>query len=395
MVRLVLSLIVLLTPVSLAAQEDFGLWLDDFRRLAGQQGIRPATWDRAFAGIARPDARVLEKAAYQPEFTTEIWDYIDGRVNRFSIETGRRMDRVHDRTLTDISRMFGVKRSVLLAIWSMESNYGTVLQTPERLHYVPQALATLAYGDPKRGKFGRTQLLAALQILQEGDVSVDRFYGSWAGAMGHTQFIPTSYLAYGIDMDGNGRRDIWNSVPDALATAANLLKKNGWRSGKSWGYEVILPPGSKKYEGQTRLLSEWRKLGFKRPGNRTFPRPGEKAVLKILAGESGPGFLMMRNFFVLKRYNNADSYALAVGLLADRLSGYPGMVQLWPRPAGALNAEEKIELQILLRDRGYYQGEIDGNPGRGTRAAIAAYQERVGIAADGLPTKEILLRLRR
>ncbi len=395
MVRLVLSLVVLLVPVSLAAQEDFGLWLDDFRRLAGQQGIRPAIWDSAFAGIAEPDARVLEKAAYQPEFTTQIWDYIDGRVNRFSIETGKRMDRVHDRTLTDVSSKFGVKRSVLLAIWSMESNYGAVLQKPERLHYVPRALATLAYADPKRGKFGRTQLLAALQILQEGDVGVDGFYGSWAGAMGHTQFIPTSYLAYGIDMDGDGRRDIWNSVPDALATAANLLKQNGWRSAKSWGYEVTLPPGSKNYEGQTRLLSEWLELGFKRPGNRSFPRPGEKAVLKIMAGENGPGFLMMRNFFVLKRYNNADAYALAVGLLADRLSGYPGMVQQWPRPAGALDAEEKVELQTLLRDRGYYKGEIDGNPGRGTRAAIAAYQSAIGIAADGLPSKDILLRLRR
>jgi membrane-bound lytic murein transglycosylase B len=385
----------LLTPASLAAQDNFGLWLNEFRQLAAQQGIRPATWDRAFAGIAAPDAGVLEKAAYQPEFTTEIWDYLDGRVNRFSIEAGKRLEQVHKRTLSEVARIFGVKPSVLLAIWSMESNYGEVLQKPERLHYVPRALATLAYADPRRKKFGRTQLLAALQILQEGDVSVDRFYGSWAGAMGHTQFIPTSYLAYGVDMDGDGRRDIWNSIPDALATAANLLKKNGWRNGKSWGYEVILPPGSGKFEGETRLLSEWLKLGFKRPGNRSFPRPGEKAVLKILAGEKGPGFLMMRNFFVLKRYNNADAYALAVGLLADRLSGYPGMVQQWPRPAGALDAEEKIELQTLLRDRGYYTGEIDGNPGRGTRAAIAEYQKAIGIRVDGVPSRDVLLRLRR
>ncbi len=391
---LLVSFIFLLLPASLTAQSEFAAWLDQFRPVAGQQGVRQATWDKAFAGISVLDAKVLEKANYQPEFTTKIWDYIDGRVNPISITRGQQMDRVHDHTLTAVSDMFGVKRSILLAIWSMESNYGEVLQKPERLHYVPQALATLAYADPKRKKFGRNQLIAALKILQAGDVSVAQFNGSWAGAMGHTQFIPTSYLAYGVDMDGNGRRDIWNSVPDALATAANLLHKNGWRTGKSWGYEVILPPGSKRFEGQTKVLKEWQKLGFKRPGGRAFPRPAEKAVLKIPAGEQGPGFLMMRNFFVLKRYNNADAYALAVGLLADRLSGYHGMVQQWPRPPDTLNAEEKIELQKLLHKRGYYRGEIDGNPGRATRAAIEEFQKEADRPVDGLPTKSILLILR-
>ena len=392
--RLLCLLPALFLPASGEARTAFEQWLDDFRPVAGRQGINQATWERAFAGIGEIDGRVLEKASYQPEFTTEIWDYLDGRVNPLSIAGGQRMDRIHDRTLTAVSARFGVKRSVLLAIWSMESNYGAVLQQPERLHYVPQALATLAYADPKRRKFGRTQLVAALKILQAGDVRVDQFNGSWAGAMGHTQFIPTSYLAYGVDMDGDGRRDIWNSIPDALATAANLLHKNGWRSRKSWGYEVVLPPGSVSFEGQTKLLSEWQKLGFRRPGGRAFPRPGEKAVLKLLAGERGPGFLMMRNFFVLKRYNNADSYAVGVGLLADRLAGYPGMVQQWPRPPGSLNAEEKIELQQLLQKHGYYQGEIDGNPGKATRAAIAAFQIQFGLVPDGLPTRSILIKLR-
>ena len=381
-------------PASAEARTAFEQWLDEFRPVAGQQGVDRSTWERAFAGVATIDDRVLEKASYQPEFTTEIWDYLDGRVNPVSIAGGQKMDRIHDRTLTAVAGKFGVKRSVLLAIWSMESNYGEVLQKRERLHYVPQALATLAYADPKRQKFGRTQLIAALKILQAGDVSVDQFSGSWAGAMGHTQFIPTSYLAYGVDMDGDGRRDIWNSIPDALATAANLLHENGWRSGKSWGYEVILPPGSASLEGQTKLLSEWQQLGFKRPGNRAFPRPGEKAVLKLLAGEQGPGFLMMRNFFVLKRYNNADAYALGVGLLADRLAGYSGMVQRWPRPPESLNAMEKVELQQLLQKRGFYDGEIDGNPGKGTRAAIAEFQKETGMAPDGLPTRSILIKLR-
>ena len=395
LIKLLGSLLILLFfPLSVSAQDDFEQWLKDFRTVAGQQGIQSATWDKAFAGISNLDSRVLEKASYQPEFTTEIWDYLDGRVNPIAISRGLQMDRVHDTTLTAVADKFGVRRSVLLAIWSMESAYGEVLKRPERLHYVPQALATLAYADPKRKKFGRTQLVAALKILQAGDVRVDHFSGSWAGAMGHTQFIPTSYLAYGIDMDGNGKRDIWNSIPDALATAANLLHKNGWRTGKSWGYEVIVPPGSSRLEGQTKLISEWQKLGFSRPAGRTFPRPGEKAVLKLLAGDTGPGFLMMRNFFVLKRYNNADAYALGVGLLADRLAGYPGMVQTWPRPPEALNVKEKIELQRLLQKRGYYSGEIDGNPGKGTRAAIAEFQKQMGMTPDGLPTKTVLLKLR-
>ncbi|MGI9537530.1 MAG: lytic murein transglycosylase [Desulfocapsaceae bacterium] len=392
---LVSLLLVLILPVSVAARSGFEQWLDDFQPVAGQQGVRQTTWEKAFTGIAEYDAKVLEKANYQPEFKTKIWDYVDGRVNPISIARGQQMDRVHDTTLSAVAEMYGVKRQVLLAIWSMESNYGAVLQQPERLHYVPRALATLAYADPKRKKFGRTQLIAALKILQAGDVSVDQFSGSWAGAMGHTQFIPTSYLAYGVDMDGNGRRDIWNSIPDALATAANLLHKNGWRSGKSWGYEVSLPPGSKNWEGQTKLLSEWQKLGFKRPGGRVYPRPDEKAVLKLLAGDKGPGFLMMRNFFVLKRYNNADAYALAVGLLADRLAGYQGMVQEWPRPADSLKAEEKVELQRLLKKQGYYDGEIDGNLGKGSRAAIAEFQTKAGVNPDGIPSKSILRLLRK
>ncbi len=392
--RLVLCVVLLLPPSPLAAQSDFQAWLGDFRSSALQQGVRAATWDAAFSKITDIDRKVLEKANYQPEFTSKIWDYIDGRVNSISIAAGQRMSRLHDRTLAAVSKTFGINRYVLLAIWSMESNYGAVLEQQDRLHYVPQALATLAYADPSRKKFGRTQLVAALKILQEGDVDSSQFYGSWAGAMGHTQFIPTSYLAYGIDMDGDGRRDIWNSIPDALATAANLLQKNGWRGGRTWGYEVVLPVGSQRFEGQTKLLSEWQRLGFTRPGGKNFPRPQEKAVLKIMAGENGPGFLMTRNFYVLKRYNNADAYVLAVGLLADRLSGYPGMVQQWPRPADALNAEEKIELQKLLRDKGFYGGEIDGNPGRGTRAAIRAFQQATSLPVNGLPTKSILHRLR-
>ncbi|MGB3210807.1 MAG: lytic murein transglycosylase [Desulforhopalus sp.] len=391
----VLSFAVQSVPAQTAANSDFEQWIADFYPVAEKEGIRRATWDMAFAGVTEPDPRVLKKANYQPEFTTEIWEYLDGRVNPLSLKKGGKMGRYYAGTLSDVESTFGVPRSVLLAIWSMESNFGAILERPERLHYVPRALATLGYGDPKRQKFARSQLIASLKILQAGDISKEQLTGSWAGAMGHTQFIPTSYLAYGYDMDGNGRRDIWNSIPDALATAANLLHKNNWQTGKTWGYEVVLPATAEKYSDQTKTLAEWQNLGFGRPGGKPFPRPDDKAVLKILAGTKGPGFLMLKNFFVLKRYNNSDSYALAVGLLADRLAGWSGLVQSWPRPAGSLSVDDKFELQERLQQQGYYSGEIDGYLGSGTKAAIREFQIKAGLTEDGVPSKSVLQALRR
>ena len=378
-----------------AGNTNFSQWIDGFYSEAHKEGISRATWETAFSGVTEVDERVLEKANFQPEFTTEIWDYLDGRVNPLSIEKGLNMGRHHAGTLSDIEHKFGVEQAVLLAIWSMESNYGAIFEKPERLHYVPLALATLAYGDPKRQKFARTQLIAALKILQAGDINKEQLTGSWAGAMGHTQFIPTSYLAYGFDMDGNGRRDIWNSIPDALATAANLLHKNGWQTGKTWGYEVILPSTGEQFRDQTKTLSEWQKVGFKRPDGKAFLRPDDKAVLKILAGTKGPAFLMTRNFFVLKSYNSSDSYALAVGLLADRLAGWSGLVQSWPRPPGSLSIEDKIELQKRLQQHGYYSGEIDGHLGDGTKEAIRRFQVQAGLVEDGVPSQDLLQVLRK
>ena len=372
------------------ADQSFKEWLDSFYPVAAQEGIDRVTYDRAFAGVTAPDDEVLRKAAYQPEFTTELWDYLDARVNRKSIGTGRILAAVYRESLQEIEARFGVESSVLLAIWSMESSYGTALLRSGRLHYVPQALATLAYGDQRRRKFAEKQLVAVLKIVQAGDITLDRLTGSWAGAMGHTQFIPTSYLAYGVDMDGDGRRDIWNSIPDALATAASLLSKNGWRIGKGWGYEVQVPSQGAGYKGKTKTLAQWRKLGFTRPNGSSFPEPAEKAELKMIGGDHGPGFLMLRNFFILKRYNNSDFYALAVGLLADRLAGKEGMVQDWPRPAGSLRIEEKFELQELLREKGFYSGEIDGQLGPGSGKAIKEFQLQQGKYPDGNPTREIL-----
>jgi membrane-bound lytic murein transglycosylase B len=384
-----------LAPDNAAADQRFQKWIADFYQTAAQNGISKATYRKAFAGVTEPDPTVLEKAAYQPEFRAKIWDYVDSRVNPYTAEIGRKMAAKHAATLTAIERHFGVDKNIILAIWSMESNYGAVLQKDDRLHYVPRALATLAYADDRRAKYAKKQLVAALKILQNGDISADGMTGSWAGAMGHTQFIPTSYLLYAVDADRNGHRDIWNSVPDALATSANLLAKNGWDTGRTWGYEVSIPASLAKQAGKTHTIAQWAAMGVTRPNGKGFRDGSTRAVLKMPAGAGGPGFLMTANFFTIKKYNASDSYALAVGLLADEIAGYGGVKQRWPRPDGTLDMKEKFELQNRLKTLGYYNGEVDGNFGSGSKAAISAVQERLGMQADGEPSLPLLNALRR
>ncbi|MGV3548587.1 lytic murein transglycosylase [Rhizobium sp.] len=377
------------------AEKGFVNWINDFYQTASNAGISKSTYLAAFKGVSEPDPTVLEKAAYQPEFKHAIWDYLDSRVNPYTVGVGQDMMRQHGKTLNAIERHFGVDKNILLAIWSMESNYGAVLEKPDRLHNVPRALATLAYADKKRAKFARTQLIAALKIIQRGDVKASQLTGSWAGAMGHTQFIPTSYLLYGFDADGNGRADIWNSVPDALATAANLLKKNGWQPGKTWGYEVTAPSNAGTYEGKTKSLAEWQSLGFLRPNGKGFKFGKDRAMLKLPAGPNGPAFLMTKNFFVIKNYNNSDSYAMGVGTLADQLAGYSGVAQAWPRPEGTLDINQKFELQTRMKTLGYYDGKIDGNFGSGSKAAIQAIQKQLGMEQDGQPSAKLLRALKK
>jgi membrane-bound lytic murein transglycosylase B len=348
-----------------AADNGFQQWIATFRSEAIRQGVAAKVYDAAFRDVSTPDTTVLEKANYQPEFKAEVWEYMDGRIQERAIANGRAMLKQYDAVLARIERESGVSRYILLAIWSMESNYGAVLQDKAKLHYLPRALATLAYADSKREKFARTQLIAALKILQNGDVSQADFMGSWAGAMGHTQFIPTSYMAYAVDFDGDGKRDIWHSVPDALATAAQLLKKNGWQSGQAWGYELIPPEN----------------------GN------GKK--LLALQGDKGPVFVLQKNFTVIKRYNNADKYALAVALLADQIAGKPGLKQDWIRPYTPLNMTEKETLQRLLTQQGFYTGVVDGMIGAESRAAIKRFQVSVGVEETGYPSKEVLRSLQK
>jgi len=376
------------------ADAGFERWVASFRSTAAQNGVSGATFDRAFRGVTDPDPEVLEKARKQAEFTAPAWDYFDNRVQEKSISTGREMARKYGSWLAKIEARFGVDRNIVLAIWSMESNYGEILKDKKVMRNVVRSLATLAYADKRRAKFARTQLIAALKILQRGDIDESHLTGSWAGAMGHTQFIPTSYQAYAVDMDGDGRRDIWSSVPDALGTAANLLRKNGWQSGKTWGYEVALPAG-RKFPNGSMSLSKWQGIGVARASGKPFKNGGDTAELKLPGGRSGPAFLVIKNFRVLKAYNNSDKYALAVGLLADEIAGYGGLVTDWNRPFTKLSFEEKQELQERLLTLGYYDGKIDGRIGEGSKSAIRAFQAQAGLTQDGHPSKEVLQSLRK
>jgi len=397
MVSILVSGVILAGQNHAKADAKFRKWIKDFYPVAAKHGIKKKTYDQVFQGIRKPIPLVLDSARYQPEFTSQIWDYLDQRIRESIIRDGQKLKKDYHPWLNRIEKRFGVDRNVLLAIWSMESSYGEALKKSDRLHRVAGALATLAFADRKRAKFARSQLVAAMKIVQNGDVSARGLMGSWAGAMGHTQFIPTSYQAWAVDIDGNGKRDIWNSPPDALASAANLLKKNGWKSGQTWGYEVKLPRrfNAKKHTNKSRTISQWRKLGVKRVGGKSFPRSKDKAVLKFPGGVKGPAFLMLKNFYVLKRYNNADKYALAVGHLADRIRGGDEFVQPWPRGYTPLTESQAKVLQEQLARLGFYDGEIDGNIGSGSRAAIVAIQKKFGYNSDGHASKELLVKLKK
>ena len=391
---LVFSLLLALPHLaSAAADPGFEKWKKEFRQQAMKEGITAETFDRAFKGIDSPDQWVLDKANYQPEFKAPAWQYFDNRITKYAVKRGRAKKQELQPWLDKIEQQFGVNPNILLAIWSMESSFGAILDNKTVMRSVVRSLATLAYADPKRKKFGTSQLLAALKILQSGDIDEGHLTGSWAGAMGHTQFIPTSYQAYAVDMDGDGKRDIWNSIPDALGTAASLLQKNGWRTGETWGYEVEIP--EHKLPAGKLKISEWEKLGVKRVNGKPFPRPDDIAELKVPAGRGGPAFLMLKNFFVIKRYNNSDRYAAAVGILADQIGGGAPLQTDWKRPFTRLDQDEVMELQTKLKEKGFYDGEIDGKAGSGTRNAILQFEESAGVELQGFPSKEVLELLRK
>jgi membrane-bound lytic murein transglycosylase B len=308
-------------------EASFAHYLDGLWPAAHRAGVSRKTFEAATKNLT-PDPEVLEKAEKQPEFKLSAGEYMARLVSEERIEDGKAALKREEALFDSLEKRYGVSRYILAAIWGVESQYGA---KPGR-HNVIRALATLGYTGRRRS-YGRKQLIAALRILQHGDVTLENMTGSWAGAMGHTQFIPTTYNGYAVDFTGNGKRDIWGSPADALASAAHYLKAAGWRSGESWGYEVEVPEklSPKLISRRTaKTAAAWQKLGVKRVRGQPFPRATDRGHLFAPEGKSGPAFLVIRNFSVLKHYNNADIYALAVGHLADRLTGTEPLSRQFP-----------------------------------------------------------------
>ncbi|MFW9606320.1 MAG: lytic murein transglycosylase, partial [Pseudomonas sp.] len=300
---------------------------------------------------------------------------------------------IHSNTLTQLEQRYGVPRQILVAVWGMESNFGSNMGD----NNVIRALATLAF-EGRRPQFASEQLLAALQILQQGDVTPERMLGSWAGAMGQTQFIPSTYQQHAVDFDGDGRRDIWTSSADALASTANYLKSSGWQRGQQWGIEVNLPPTFDYALADMDLrksVAEWRALGI-RPIGALYgsAADAQSASLLLPAGYRGPAFLVFDNFRSILRYNNSAAYAMGVSLLAAQFYGGGQIMARWPRDEVMLTRTERIEMQQLLLNLGLYSGEMDGIIGTNTKRAIRSSQQQLNLPADGYPTKRLLERLR-
>lgn len=350
-------------------------------------GVSRQAFEASFAGY-QPLPKVMELTRKQPEFSQTVAEYIGKRITDAQVGKGRSMRGEWAQTLSAVSQRYGVQPEVILAIWGMETNFGSFMGGNNTIH----ALATLTENG-YRADFFKRELLTALRIVSDGHVAPQSMVGSWAGAMGHTQFMPTSFMRYAVDHNGDGRKDIWNSVPDALASTANYLNAHGWRAGETWGYEVTLPRGfdfSRAEALGSVSLSQWQQLGVTRTSGRAFPRPSDTARLYLPAGGDGPAFLVLPNFDVIKRYNNSNSYALAVGHLADRIIGGGPFARPWPAGDFALSQSQRVELQGLLARRGYDVGTPDGVVGPRTRAAIMAFQKAAGLTADGFASGRLL-----
>ncbi|PJI48566.1 MAG: murein transglycosylase [Pseudomonas sp.] len=371
--------------------QSFAQWRDGFRTQALAAGISAQTFDRAFQGI-EPDESVVTADRSQPEFSRPIWQYLESAVSPARVHNGQGRTLENAEVLQRIEITYGVDREAVVAIWGMESNFGQQMGSKN----VIRSLATLAY-EGRRPDFGRDQLLAALRIIQHGDVPASNMIGSWAGAMGQTQFIPTTYNQYAVDFDGDGRRDIWGSSSDALASTANYLKTSGWQRGQTWGFEVRLPQGFDYSLAEMSIrkpMAEWLRQGV-RPASGTLPSDPQASVSLVLpAGYRGPAFLVTDNFRAILKYNNSTSYALAVGLLADSFKGGGQLAGRWPVQDAQLSRSERIELQQTLTDRGLAPGAVDGIIGANTRKAIRAFQQTIDQPADGYPTPALLRQLR-
>lgn len=372
------------TPVS------FETWLASFRERAVLAGFGPGLLDKAFANL-EPDPSVIDADRSQPEFSRPVWEYIEGALSATRVRKGQALLLEQRAVLDQIERTYGVDRNVLVAIWGMESNFGQFMGSKS----VIRSLATLAH-EGRRPVFAEDQLLAALQILQHGDIQPAGMLGSWAGAMGQTQFIPTTYNTHAVDFDGDGRRDIWNSSADALASAAHYLQASGWQAGQPWGFEVTLPQGFDYALADPSIrkpLRDWQALGVQ-TGTVAPTLLDQQAALSLPAGHRGPAFITLPNFRAILKYNNSSSYGLAVGLLGERFGGNGQIAASWPRGDLPLSRSERIELQEALASRGYQPGVADSIIGANTRNAIRAFQQDRKMPADGYPTAALLKALR-
>ena len=377
---------------ALSRDASFDQFVTDFWPKARAAGVSRRVYNSALSGQT-PNAKVIELGERQPEFSTAIWDYIGKRVTPARIALGREKRETLAKTLSALEKRYGVDRHVLLSIWGMETNFGGYTG---KLSTV-RSLATMAFAG-RRQKYGRSQLIAAMKILQNGDITPAQMTGSWAGAMGHTQFIPTTYEAYAVDWTGDGKRDIWNSVSDALASTANYMKKSGWRSNRPWGWEIKLPRDfnyGRIGKRNARSVASWVKLGLKPARGGRFGSAGAKSWVILPAGADGPAFLVTENFKAILRYNASSAYALAVGHLADRIRGGQAFAARWPEHHRPLSRHQRVELQGLLTKRGHYRGDVSGRFGRQTVAAIVAYQKTAGLPPDGFASVALLERLRR
>ena len=372
-----------------ALQQNFARWVSGFVATARAAGINDITLRNAFDDV-RYLPRVVELDRAQPEFSRTVWDYLDSTVSPQRVALGQdKLLQVRAEVEAAATR-YGVPPSILVAIWGMESNYGGNYGDIPTI----DALATLGF-EGRREDWARGQLLAALKILQSGDISRTQMIGSWAGAMGQTQFLPSNFLAYAVDADGDGRRDIWGSMADVMASTANFLGRSGWQAGQPWGAEVQLPAGFDYDRADTAAHqsgAQWAVEGVRSMDGAPLPQLGDATIL-LPAGARGPAFLVGPNFRAILRYNNSTSYALAVSFLAQSLTGGPGVQAPWPRDLAALTRSQLQSLQTALNQRGFASGTPDGIMGPATRDGIRRYQRSAGLPADGYPDADILQRL--
>jgi len=378
------------TPVA-SNPAGFTRWARDFRTRALRQGINGRTFDTAFARATYLPV-VIERDRNQSEFSKQLWEYLDSAVSSNRVQNGQRAFRQYRSTLDAIERAYGVEGHVVAAVWGLETAYGAIRGDTN----IISAMATLAY-DGRRKTFFEAQLIAALQILQSGDVTMAEMRGSWAGAMGHTQFMPDSYLRFAVDATGDGKRDIWGDSPvDALASTANYLRARGWTKGQPWGMEVRLPSGFDYGQAGERIKKrarDWNAMGVRKIDGGQVPEHGPSSIL-VPAGSRGAAFVIYNNFHVIETYNPADAYVIGVGHLSDRIRGGGAIQASWPRGDRALSITERREMQQRLSSAGCPPGKYDGIVGPNTIEAVRCFQRRIGQIPDGYASLTLLRRLR-